>query len=167
MVKENPYYTKENLAKVAGVGGGVWYGSKKIREGLEDAPDGAFAETLKVVFDGTKDGGKSAGISGAANFAIGQASTSLVSRGTQAIGHRAAYEIASHGRRITNGARVLMRTGKVISFGQGLYEAYNQVADDCKDLDHAIKVACAYFHGKHRDQGRYYDSECPVCKGDI
>jgi hypothetical protein len=145
------------------IGAGLYVNGAMISEGSKTAPSGTLRDIVEVVADGVKDGG----LSGAIDGTMSQASNSLASHTTQAVGHRATYEIVSHGRKITNGAKVLMKTGKVISVGQRLYEIYEQEQKKHEDFEIAFKITCYSFHGRHRDNGTHYDSECPVCKGDI
>lgn len=93
---------------------------------------------------------------------FGTATTSLASQGTKTIGNKAAQTIAKNGRQVTEGARLLISCGKTMA----------ELANDLRVLEKSYDIYCGTYevtsfayHGKHKDLGYGYKSDCPVCQG--
>ncbi|MCE8163749.1 MAG: hypothetical protein I3273_05810 [Candidatus Moeniiplasma glomeromycotorum] len=82
----------------------------------------------------------------------------LFNLGTQTAGHLAAKEIAKNGRKMTNGTKLLIRTGQTIKIGKRVYKVCDKNLED-------VKHALYFYHGLHKDKGSSYDSDCPICRG--
>jgi hypothetical protein len=124
------------------IGAGV-YASGKIVKKIGEECDCEFIENLG---DFTEDVGIDALTGGLVNF------------GTQTAGHLAAREIAKNGRRMTTGARILIKTGQTIKIGGKLYTFYEETKEQ-------IECIARIYHGDHKGDGINYDSNCPICKG--
>nr|CAG8456282.1 2746_t:CDS:1 [Entrophospora candida] len=126
------------------IGAGVWLGGKAVEEIGRDC-DCEFVEGLgdfigDVGFDGLTGG--------------------LIGAGTKAAGHLAAREIARNGRKMTNGAKVLINTGRAIKIGGDIYNTYGNTKEE-------IEYHARVYHGAHKGTGRSYDGDCPICRGDL
>lgn len=129
------------------------YCVKKIGESINN-------DTVSLVGDLVFD----TGIGTVTGGVFSTATTSLVSQGTKSIGHKAAQEIAKNGRQMTEGARLLISCGKTMA----------ELANDLRMLEKAYdfgsatyEVTSYTYHGKHKDLGYDYKSDCPVCKGNF
>jgi len=89
------------------------------------------------------------------DVAMGEIVGGLVSGATQTIGHEAAYQIASHGRQMTNGAKVLINGGRAIKRGKGAWDFYQEIGKPTWQIAK---------HVSHLDRGTDYDSNCEICE---
>lgn len=125
------------------VGAAVWGASTIAKECCDNEED-------KKVFGFISDCGGGVAVGGVLGGAVDLA----VSSTTKAIGHQAAREIASHGRQMTNGAKVLINTGRVVKTGKKIYDFYDDYGQPTWEL---------IQHQRHKDRGIDYDSNCEVC----
>jgi hypothetical protein len=125
------------------IGAGVYAGGKIIKEAAKDCNS--------EFFQGVGDFVEDVGIDGLTG--------GLFSLGTKTAGSLAAREIARHGRKVTNGARVLIRAGKTVKIGKKVYDIYDHTMNE-------IEYYATIYHGSHKSRASY-DSDCPICRGDL
>lgn len=121
------------------IGGGVYLGGKTVKK-IAQSCDNEFFEDLGDFVEDVGLDGLTGGL-------------------TKAAGGLAAREIARHGYRMTNGAKLLIESGKVIKIGNKAYSKYNSTVEK-------IELLARTYHGKHKSRTNY-DSDCPICRGDF
>lgn len=128
------------------VGAAVWGVNKVVQETCDD-------EDVKKIFGTLGDIG--------CGVALGSIGGEILGAAAEGIGSQAAREIARNGGRMTNGAKVLMRTEKVVSVLGEACEAYQDAKDD---YDNYYKpIAELIKHQEHRRKGIKYQYDCEVC----
>ncbi|CAG8724382.1 uncharacterized protein OCT59_023984 [Rhizophagus irregularis] len=123
------------------IGGGTYFIGKGIKE--------IAKEEGSEFWEGTGDLIEDIGLDGLTG--------GLFNFGTQTAGHLAAREIARNGRKMTNGAKILIRVGQTIKIGKRVYEVCDKNLED-------VKYALYFYHGLHKEKGNSYDSDCPICR---
>jgi hypothetical protein len=153
-------------ALVAATGGlgAIAIGGAVATEGylIKKASEQSDNEAVRAIGGFVGDLAFDTGVGTVTGGAFSTATSSLASQGTKAVGHKAAQEIAKNGRQMTEGARLLISCGKTLA----------ELASDLRAIEKAYgiysstyEVAAYNFHGKHKDEGYGYKSDCPVCKG--
>src|SRR4051812_21268479 len=124
------------------IGGGTYLIGKGLKKlGEEDGDD-----ALRGVGDFIEDVGLD-GLTGG-----------LFGLGTSATNSLAAREMARHGGRLTNGAKVFFTASKVIRIGDRVFNIYGKSKEE-------VGYQISLYHGQHKERGTGYDSRCPMCNG--
>jgi len=126
------------------IGGVVYAGGKAVKK---------FGEESNCKFvEGLGDFVEDVGIGGFTGGVLGTASSSLASRGANSA-FNAGVRTAG-----TNGSKVLLNTWIYTKMVQEGYSLGGKGKN-------AMEGFCRYYHGKHKNRGVSYDSECPICNG--
>jgi hypothetical protein len=125
------------------IGGGTYLIGKGLKKMGEDGDD-----TLESVGGFIKDVGFD-GLTGGL-FGLGSSVTNSL----------AAREMARHGGRLTNGAKVFFTANRVIRIGDKFVDIYGKSKEE---VEEKIRI----YHGQHKGRGISYDSKCPLCNGDF
>jgi hypothetical protein len=153
------------VAATGGVGA-IAIGGLVAAEGycIKKASENSDNEAVRAIGGFVGDLAFDTGIGTVTGGAFGTATSSLASQGTKSIGHQAAREIAKNGRQMTEGARLLISCGKTLAELANDLRAIEKAYGVCSD---AYEIVAHNYHGKHKDEGYGYKSDCPVCKGTV
>jgi len=125
-------------------GASTWFTSKVVKECCEN-------EDIKEICCFYQDIGEDLVIGAIGGELLG----AVVSKTTSIIGKQAGKEIAKKG--ITNGARVLINSGKTIRRGKKAWEFYQEIGKPVWQISK---------HINHLDRNIDYDFDCEICKED-